>query len=103
MSGKKKVKFEFDERSFESGPSRSEMPQNLLAAPAGSDAPDVSALGKWMQEVTQLLCYQPEVPMKHKEELCNALNEYNQIVEAQRLAQQNGEAERQVKGAHHEI
>lgn len=40
------------------------------------------AIQKWMHEVTSLLCYQPEVPMKHKEDLCNALNEFNQVVEA---------------------
>lgn len=72
---------------------KSEPPGSLH--PAGSAAPDVEALGKWMHEVTQLLCYQPDVPQTHKIDLCNALNEYNMVVEAQRLVQQNDQAQRQ--------
>jgi hypothetical protein len=60
-----------------------------LAGARGSAAPDVAALQKWMNEVTQLLCFQADVPMQHKTDLCNALNEYNMVIEAQRLAQQN--------------
>lgn len=60
-----------------------------LASVTGSAAPDVVALQNWMHEITQLLCFQPDVPMQHKTDLCNALNEYNQVVHAQRLVQQN--------------
>lgn len=49
------------------------------------------ALGKWMNEVTQLLCFQPDVPTQHKTDLCNALNDYNMVKEAQKLAQPTGE------------
>jgi len=30
----------------------------------------------WMQDITSLLCYQPEVPHAHKESLVKALNDY---------------------------
>ena len=35
------------------------------------------ALQSWMQDVTSLLCYQPEVPHAHKESLVKALDHYN--------------------------
>lgn len=44
------------------------------------------ALFKWMQEVTSLLCYQPEVPMTHKEDLCTALNDYSRVSEASKVS-----------------
>ena len=34
------------------------------------------ALRQWMQDVTSLLCYQPEVPHAHKESLVRALDHY---------------------------
>jgi hypothetical protein len=34
------------------------------------------ALANWMQDVTSLLCYQPEVPHAHKESLVAALDRY---------------------------
>jgi hypothetical protein len=47
---------------------------------------------KWMEEATALLCYQPEVPMKHKEDLCDAMNEYKQILHAIEITEpQNAE------------
>ena len=33
-------------------------------------------LRQWMQDVTSLLCYQPEVPYAHKESLVKALDHY---------------------------
>ncbi len=56
-----------------------------FAAAPGSTAPSVVALTKWMHEVTALLCYQPEVPLKHKEDLCAAMNEYDQVRRAEEL------------------
>jgi hypothetical protein len=43
------------------------------------------ALLKWMQEVTSLLCFQPEVPMKHKQDLCDRLNDFQLIYTADEL------------------
>lgn len=34
------------------------------------------ALQLWMQDVTSLLCYQPEVLLKHKESMTKALDKY---------------------------
>lgn len=39
-------------------------------------APAEKALHQWMQEVTSILCYQPEIPLAHKTDLANALAEY---------------------------
>lgn len=36
--------------------------------------PAVQRLEAWMKEVTDLLCYQPEIPLAHKTEIVNALN-----------------------------
>lgn len=50
---------------------------------SGSLQPDCCAASKdlalqlWMQDVTSLLCYQPEVPHAHKESLVKALDHYN--------------------------
>lgn len=36
--------------------------------------PAVQRLEAWMKEVTDLLCYQPEIPLAHKTEIVNALH-----------------------------
>ena len=38
--------------------------------------PAIQRLECWMKEITDLICYQPEVPMRHKTELCNALHAF---------------------------
>ena len=43
------------------------------------------ALTNWMGEVTQLLCYQPDIPLKHKTDVCDALNNFMTITEALRI------------------
>lgn len=53
---------------------------------AGAAAARSDAMAAWMDEVTSLLCYQPEVPLKHKEDLCNALNEFKRFRQAESLA-----------------
>lgn len=35
--------------------------------------PATQRLEAWMMEITDLLCYQPDVPLSHKTELVNAL------------------------------
>ena len=62
-------------------------PANKMAraafdAAACSAAARSEAMTKWMEEVTSLLCFQPEVPLKHKEDLCAALNSYKQVLHA---------------------
>ena len=49
---------------------------------SGSTTAQSEAMTKWMEEVTALLCFQPEVPLKHKEDLCAALNDYKQVLHA---------------------
>jgi hypothetical protein len=44
--------------------------------PVGWAAKKDIALWNWMQDITSLVCYQPEVPMKHKESLCAAMARY---------------------------
>lgn len=44
--------------------------------PDGWAASKDLALANWMQDVTSLLCYQPEVPHAHKESLVKALDRY---------------------------
>lgn len=48
-------------------------------------SPVDEALFAWMQEITALLCYQPDVPMKHKEDLCKSLNSYGLVITASKL------------------
>lgn len=38
--------------------------------------PELQCLEVWMKEVTDLLCYQPEVPLSHKTELVHALQAF---------------------------
>ena len=59
-------------------------------AARGSAAPKDLALQLWMQDVTSLLCYQPEVPHAHKESLVKALDHYNkQCAECEQAKRQN--------------
>ena len=56
----------------------------------GSAALKDLALQLWMQDVTSLLCYQPEVPHAHKESLVKALDHYNKrCAECEQAKQQN--------------
>ena len=59
-----------------------------LASVSGCAATKDLALQLWMQDVTSLLCYQPEVAHAHKESLVKALDHYNkrcaELDEAQR-------------------
>ena len=34
------------------------------------------ALVKWMHEVTSSICYQPEIPISHKDDICKALESF---------------------------
>lgn len=59
-------------------------PANKMAraafdAAACSEAARSEAMTKWMDEVTGLLCFQPEVPLTHKMDLCAALKKYKSI------------------------
>lgn len=66
-----------------------------FAVAAGSDAEKDLALQLWMQDVTSLLCYQPEVPLAHKESLVKALDHYNKrCAEADEAKRQNDQAQR---------
>jgi hypothetical protein len=42
--------------------------------------PVIQSLKLWMAEVTSLLCYQPEIPMAHKTDLCNALTDFDKAL-----------------------
>jgi len=37
------------------------------------------SLVKWMDEVTSLLLYQPDVPLKHKEDLVKKLEDFKKL------------------------
>lgn len=39
-----------------------------------SDKLNILAVKQWMQDVTSLLCYQPDIPMEHKKSLVEALD-----------------------------
>lgn len=59
--------------------SASRVSECVTGRPTVELAPDERkefALQQWMQDVTSLLCYQPEVPLKHKESLVKALDNY---------------------------
>jgi len=69
---------------------------------SGSLQPDCCAASKdlalqcWMQDVTSLLCYQPEVPHAHKESLVKALDHYNkQCAELDEAKRHNDQGEPQ--------
>lgn len=53
------------------------------------------ALANWMQDVTSLLCYQPEVPHAHKESLVAALDRYTK---ARAAKSPNDQAQRPALG-----
>lgn len=59
-----------------------------FASASGCTAKDL-ALQLWMQDVTSLLCYQPEVPHAHKESLVKALDHYNKRCAEQEEAQRH--------------
>jgi hypothetical protein len=42
--------------------------------------PAIQRLEAWMREITELVCYQPEVPMAHKTALINALFEFKKEI-----------------------
>ena len=42
--------------------------------------PAVQRLEAWMKEVTDLLCYQPEIPLAHKTELVNAMKAFEREI-----------------------
>ena len=51
-----------------------------LAAPAGCASDERDALESWMREVTDLLCYQPEIPMAHKQTMVDAFAKYRKAI-----------------------
>jgi hypothetical protein len=50
-------------------------------------------LEAWMMEVTDLLCYQHQVPLAHKTEIVNAFRAFQKEVEALDAKRQNAGAE----------
>lgn len=50
--------------------------QEIMTTPA------IQRLEAWMKEITDLLCYQPEIPVAHKTEICNALHAFQKEIEA---------------------
>lgn len=52
-------------------------------------------LEAWMREVTDLLCYQPEVPMAHKTALVEAMQNFGRQIEHEDKLRQ--EEERQAR------
>jgi hypothetical protein len=59
----------------------SDYPDDQIAAARvnylnGVSKPAFQRLEAWMREITDLLCYQPEVPTAHKTELANALHQF---------------------------
>lgn len=52
-----------------------QVPELAEAPCSATEAKDL-ALANWMQDVTSLLCYQPEVPHAHKASLVEALDHY---------------------------
>jgi len=51
--------------------------------------PAVQRLEAWMKEITDLLCYQPEVPLAHKTEVVNAMVAFSKEIEAADSKRQN--------------
>lgn len=67
-----------------------------FASASGCAASKDLALQNWMQDVTSLLCYQPEVPHAHKESLVKTLDHYNkQCAELDESKRHNDQAHRQ--------
>lgn len=63
-----------------------------FASASGCAASKDLALQNWMQDVTSLLCYQPEVPHAHKESLVKALDHYTkQCAELDEAKRHNAE------------
>lgn len=48
------------------------MPEPIKKYIPELSVPAVQRLEAWMKEVTDLICYQPEVPIAHKSALINA-------------------------------
>ena len=51
-----------------------------LSAPHGCALEERAALESWMREVTDLLCYQPEIPMTHKQCVVEAFSRYRTAI-----------------------
>jgi hypothetical protein len=45
----------------------------------------IKAIQKWMEECTQILCYQPDIPLAHKTDLANALFQVNRALGIEKL------------------
>lgn len=54
--------------------------------------PAVQRLEAWMKEVTDLLCYQPEIPLIHKQCVAEAMHTFTKEIEALDAKRQKAEA-----------
>lgn len=63
-------------------PSGFPMPEPMSEKTEPQTLPDpvIQSLKLWMAEVTSLLCYQPEIPMAHKTDICNALTDFDKAL-----------------------
>ncbi len=53
--------------------------------------PELQRLEAWMREVTDAICYQPEIPLDHKKEVAEAMNSFSKEIDANRQRRKSGE------------
>ena len=58
----------------------SKTPGESTLASATGYAAERDASERWMREVTDLLCYQPDIPMEHKTSLVDAFANYRKVI-----------------------
>ena len=87
-----KAAAEWNKRAGDRQPATPDEAKGIVpfASASGCAASKDLALQCWMQDVTSLLCYQPEVPHAHKESLVKALEHYNKrCAECEQAKQHN--------------